>query len=319
MSGGSAATTDMKVFTGSIHPGLAREICEYLNISPGEISVRKFSDGESYCQILENVRGADVFIIQPTCPPVNHNLMELLIMLDAAKRSSASRITAVLPYYGYARQDRKDRPRVPISAKLVADILATAGAERILTMDLHSPAIQGFFNIPVDHLFAAPVIVEHVQRLKIPDLVVVSPDAGGVERARAFAKRLGAGLAIMDKRRPEPNVSEILHVVGDVRGKNVLIVDDIIDTAGTVSNTARALVDNGARKVYACFSHGILSGPARERLESAPLEALWVTNTVPLHESWKNYRRITVLSVAALLGEAIARIHNNASVSSLFD
>jgi ribose-phosphate pyrophosphokinase len=309
----------MKIFCGSSHPSLAREIAEYLNVSLGDIAIRKFSDGESYCQINENIRGADVFLIQPTCPPVNHNLMELLIMLDAAKRSSASRITAVLPYFGYARQDRKDKPRVPISAKLVADLLTSAGAHRVLTMDLHSPAIQGFFDIPVDHLFAAPVIVEHIQRLKIPDLVVVSPDAGGVERARAFGKRLGAGLAIMDKRRPEPNVAEILHVVGEVRQRNVLIVDDIIDTAGTVASTAQALMQNGARKVYACFTHGILSGPAREKLEGAPLESVWVTNTMPLNDSWKNYRRITVLSVAALLGEAIARIHNNASVSSLFD
>ncbi len=309
----------MKIFTGSAHPSLAREICEYLNVTLGDAQVRRFSDGESYCQINENIRGADVYMIQPSCPPVNHNLMELLIMLDAAKRSSASRITAVLPYYGYARQDRKDKPRVPISAKLVADLLTSAGANRVLTMDLHSPAIQGFFDIPVDHLFAAPVIVDHIQRLKIPDLVVVSPDAGGVERARAFGKRLGAGLAIMDKRRPEPNVSEILHVIGEVRNRNVLIVDDIIDTAGTMASTARALVENGARKVYACFTHAILSGPARERLEGAPIEALWVTNTTPLQETWKNYRRITVLSVATLLGEAIARIHNNASVSSLFD
>jgi len=315
----ASGTSEMKIFTGSAHPSLAREICEYLNASLGDIAVRKFSDGESYCQINENIRGADVFLIQPTCPPVNHNLVELLIMLDAAKRSSASRITAVLPYYGYARQDRKDKPRVPISAKLVADLLSTAGAQRVLTIDLHSPSIQGFFDVPVDHLFAAPVIVDHIQRLKIPDLVVVSPDAGGVERARAFARRLRAGLAIMDKRRPEPNVSEILHVVGDVRGRNVLIVDDIIDTAGTLLATSKALVENGARKVYACFTHGILSGPARERLESAPIESIWVTNTTPLQDSWKTYRRITVLSVAALLGEAIARIHNNSSVSSLFD
>jgi len=312
-------SNSMKIFSGTSHPSLGREICEYLNVTPGEILVRKFSDGESYCQINDNIRGADVFLLQPTCPPVNHNLMELLIMLDAAKRSSASRITAVLPYYGYARQDRKDKPRVPISAKLVADLLTSAGAHRVLTMDLHSPAIQGFFDVPVDHLFAAPVLVEHIQRLKIADLVVVSPDAGGVERARAFGKRLGAGLAIMDKRRPEPNVSEILHVIGDVRGRNVLIVDDIIDTGGTLASTARTLVENGARKVYACFTHAILSGPARERLENAPLESIWVTNTIPLNDAWKNNRRITVLSVAALLGEAIARIHNNSSVSSLFD
>ncbi|MEE9217549.1 MAG: ribose-phosphate pyrophosphokinase [Acidobacteriota bacterium] len=309
----------MKIFTGNSHSSLAREICAYLKVPLGDIAIRKFSDGESYCQIKENIRGADVFLIQPTCPPVNHNLMELLIMLDAAKRSSASRITAVLPYYGYARQERKDRPRVPISAKLVADLLTSAGAHRILTMDLHSPAIQGFFDIPVDHLFAAPVIVEHIQNVKLPNLVVVSPDAGGVERARAFAKRLGGGLAIMDKRRSEPNISEVLHVVGEVRDCTALIVDDIIDTAGTVVSTAKALRDNGVRKVYGCFTHGILSGPARERLQNAPLDSIWITNTIPLAEDWKGSPRITVVSVSALLGEAISRIHNNSSVTSLFD
>ena len=316
----AAATSDMKLFTGSSHPALGDDICKYLDISPGNIAIRKFSDGESYCQINDNIRGADVYLLQPTGPPANHNLMEMLIMLDAAKRSSASRITAVLPYYGYARQDRKDRPRVPISAKLVADLLTKGGADRILTMDLHSPAIQGFFDIPVDHLFAAPVLVEHIEKRSIPDLVVVSPDAGGVERARAFAKRLGGvGLAIMDKRRPEPNVAETLNVVGEVRGCNALIVDDIIDTAGTVVSTAQTLVANGAKKVYACFTHGILSGPARERLETAPLETVWITNTIPLVDTWKNYRPLQVVSVAALLGEAISRIHSNSSVTSLFN
>ncbi len=316
----AAATSDMKLFTGSSHPALGDDICKYLDISPGNIAIRKFSDGESYCQINDNIRGADVYLLQPTGPPANHNLMEMLIMLDAAKRSSASRITAVLPYYGYARQDRKDRPRVPISAKLVADLLTKGGAGRILTMDLHSPAIQGFFDIPVDHLFAAPVLVEHIEKRSIPDLVVVSPDAGGVERARAFAKRLGGvGLAIMDKRRPEPNVAETLNVVGEVRGCNALIVDDIIDTAGTVVSTAQTLVANGAKKVYACFTHGILSGPARERLETAPLETVWITNTIPLVDTWKNYRPLQVVSVAALLGEAISRIHSNSSVTSLFN
>ncbi|MEE9231708.1 MAG: ribose-phosphate pyrophosphokinase [Acidobacteriota bacterium] len=316
----TAATSGMKLFTGASHPALGDEICKYLDISPGNIAIRKFSDGESYCQIKENIRGADVFFVQPTGPPANHNLMELLIMLDAAKRSSASRITAVLPYYGYARQDRKDRPRVPISAKLVADLLTKGGADRILTMDLHSPAIQGFFDIPVDHLFAAPVLVEHIEKHAIPDLVVVSPDAGGVERARAFAKRLGGvGLAIMDKRRPEPNVAETLHVVGDVKGCNALIVDDIIDTAGTVVSTAKSLLTNGVKKVYACFTHGILSGPARERLDKAPLETVWITNTIPLLDTWKDYRPLNMVSVAALLGEAISRIHCNSSVTSLFD
>ena len=276
-----------------------------------------FSDGEICCQITENVRGKDVFIVQPTCRPVNTNLMELLIMIDAFKRSSASRITAVMPYYGYARQDRKDKPRVPISSKLVADLLTAAGANRVLSMDLHAGQIQGFFNIPVDHLYAAPVLIEYLKNLNIPNLTVVSPDAGGVERARAFAKLLGVGLAIVDKRRVAANVAEVLHLIGDVAGKNIIICDDIIDTAGTLVNTVRALKDKGAAKIFACATHGILSGPAMERLGGAPLEKLIVTNTIPVDES-KKLPNMVVLSVAGLLGKAIRSIHKETSVSNLF-
>jgi len=308
----------IKVFSGNAHPQLAREISDFLKIPLGAIQLTRFSDGECYCQILENVRGNDVFAIQPACPPVNENLMELLILMDALKRSSASRITAVLPYYGYARQDRKDKPRVPISAKLVADLISAAGADRVLTLDLHAPAIQGFFNIPVDHLFAAPVLIEHVARLRIPDLVIVSPDAGGVERARAYAKRLNASLAIIDKRRTEKNVAEILHVIGEVRGMNALIVDDIVDTAGTLMGTVKALKHEGAQKVYACFTHAVLSGPAVERLRGSELEQVLVTDTLPIDEGKKAEARLQILSIAPLLGEAIRRIHTNSSVSSLF-
>jgi len=260
----------------------------------------------------------DVFVIQPTCPPVDPNLMELLTIIDALKRSSAARITAVLPYYGYARQDRKDKPRVPISAKLVADLLTAAGADRILAMDLHAPAIQGFFDIPVDHLFAAPVLIEHVARLKLKNLVIVSPDAGGVERARAYAKRLTASLAIIDKRRGEKNEPKVMHVIGDVEGRNCLIVDDIVDTAGTLTGTVQALHRNGARSIYGCFSHAVLSGPAVERIRASEMALTVVTNSIPLDEEKRKAGRITVLSVASLLGEAIKRIHTNSSVSSLF-
>lgn len=308
----------LKVFTGSAHPTLAREICQVLKIPIGAIEVRRFADGESYCQILENVRGMDVFVIQPTCPPVDQNLMELLVMIDAFKRSSAARITAVLPYYGYARQDRKDKPRVPISAKLVADLLTAAGAERILTMDLHAPAIQGFFDIPVDHLFAAPVLIESVARLNLKDLVIVSPDAGGVERARAYAKRLNATLAIIDKRRGEKNEPQVMHVIGEVKGRNCLIVDDIVDTGGTLTGTVQALARKGARAVYGCFSHAVLSGPAIERIRASEMAQTVVTNSIPIPEDKRKAARITVLSIAALLGEAIKRIHTNSSVSSLF-
>jgi len=312
------ADGELKVFSGSAHPGLAREICDYLGIPPGNVEVRRFADGEAYCQILENVRGTDVFVIQPTCPPVDQNLMELLLMLDAFKRSSAARVTAVLPYYGYARQDRKDKPRVPISAKLVADLLTASGAQRILAMDLHAPAIQGFFNIPVDHLFAAPVLIEHAARLGLKDLVIVSPDAGGVERARAYAKRLGASLAIIDKRRGEKGEPQVMHVIGEVDGRNCLIVDDIIDTAGTLTGTVQALTRNGAKVIYGCFSHAVLSGPAVERIRKSEMAMTVVTNSIPLDEEKRKAGRITTLSVAGLLGEAIKRIHTDSSVSSLF-
>jgi ribose-phosphate pyrophosphokinase len=308
----------IKIFSGNAHPQLAREICEYLGVPLGSLNLTRFSDGECYCQVLENVRGTDVFAIQPVSTPANENLMELLILMDALKRSSAQRITAVLPYYGYARQDRKDKPRVPISAKLVADLISATGADRVLTMDLHAPAIQGFFNIPVDHLFAAPVLIEYVAQQSIPDLVIVSPDAGGVERARAYAKRLGASLAIIDKRRTDKNVAEILHVVGEVEGKNALIVDDIVDTAGTLTGTVQALKQEGVRKIYACFTHAVLSGPSVERLRASELEQVVVTNTIPVEPRKQKEARLKVLSVAGLLGEAIQRIHTNSSVSSLF-
>jgi ribose-phosphate pyrophosphokinase len=310
--------SNLKVFTGSAHPTLGQEICRYLGISTGGIEARRFADGEAYCQIIENIRGADVFVIQPTCPPVDSNLMELLVMIDALKRSSAERITAVLPYYGYARQDRKDKPRVPISAKLVADLLTAAGADRILTMDLHAPAIQGFFDIPVDHLFAASVLIEYLAKMSLDDPVIVSPDAGGVERARAYAKRLDASLAIIDKRRGERNEPQVMHVIGEVEGRTCIIVDDIVDTAGTLTGTVKALVDEGARSVYGCFSHAVLSGPAIERVRAMEMKLMLVTNSIPLAEEKRQAARITVLSISALLGEAIRRIHTNSSVSSLF-
>jgi ribose-phosphate pyrophosphokinase len=309
---------EMKVFAGNGNPKLARAICDYLRLPLGDWKLSRFSDGEVYCQILENVRGTDVFVIQPTCHPVNENIMELLIAVDAMKRSSAARITAVIPYYGYARQDRKDKPRVPISAKVVADLLTAAGVDRLLTMDLHAPAIQGFFDLPVDHLFAAPVLLDWVDRQRFTDLTVVSPDAGGVERARAFAKKLGAGLVIIDKRRVEANVAETMNVIGEVAGCNCVIVDDIVDTAGTLVGTVQALQEKGAKSVHACFSHAVLSGPAMQRIESAPLEHVVVTDSIALPESKANHPKLTVLSVASLLGEAIARIHSNSSVSSLF-
>jgi ribose-phosphate pyrophosphokinase len=318
MNEAPAIDGDLKVFTGTAHPGLAREICQTLGIALGAADVRRFADGESYCHILENIRGTDVFVIQPTCPPVDANLMELLVMLDAFKRSSAARVTAVLPYYGYARQDRKDKPRVPITAKLVADLLTAAGAARILAMDLHAPAIQGFFDIPVDHLFAAPVLIDHVAKMNLQDLVIVSPDAGGVERARAYAKRLDAALAIIDKRRGEKNEPQVMHVIGEVDGRNCLIVDDMVDTAGTLVGTVQALTKEGARAVYGCFSHAVLSGPAIERIRSMEMVETVVTNSIPIDEARARAGRITVLSIAGLLGEAIRRIHTNSSVSSLF-
>jgi len=310
---------ELKVFCGRAHPSLGQEICEYLNLEAGKVSTYNFSDGEIFCQIDENVRGSDVFVVQPTCHPVNENLMELLVMLDGLKRSSATRVTAVLPYYGYARQDKKDRPRVPITAKLVADLISRAGADRILTMDLHAAQIQGFFDVPVDHLFAAPVLLEAIRQLEIPDLVIVSPDAGGVERARAIAKRLAADLAILDKRRTGPNEAEVMNVIGDVNGRNVLIVDDIIDTAGTLTKAIEALRKQGAQRLLAAGIHGVLSGPALERISKCqPLERVLITDTTPVDKKVERCAKLQPLSVAPLLGEAICRIHENSSVSSLF-
>jgi ribose-phosphate pyrophosphokinase len=309
---------ELKIFGGRAHPALVQEICDYLNLPAGRAQAYNFSDGETFCQIEENVRGSDVFVVQPTCAPVNENLMELLIMLDSFKRSSASRITAVVPYYGYARQDKKDKPRVPITAKLVADLISKAGATRVLTLDLHAGQIQGFFDVPVDHLFAAPVILDAVREMEIPDLVVVSPDAGGVERARAIAKRLSAGLAIVDKRRTGPNVAEVMNVIGEVAGKNVLIVDDIVDTAGTLTKTVDALKKEGTLRILAAGIHGVLSGPAIDRIAASPLELVFVTNTTPLDGKLARLDKLRALSVAPLLGEAIQRIHEDSSVSSLF-
>ena len=298
---------------------LAQEICARLGADPGHVSLYSFSDGENYVQIDENVRGADVFIIQPTCPPVNDHLMELLIMLDAFKRSSARRVTAVVPYYGYARQDRKDKPRVPITSKLVADLITAAGADRVLTLDLHAAQIQGFFNIPVDHLFAAPVIVGHLRSLNLPDLTIVSPDAGGVERARAYAKRLGATLAIVDKRRVAANRTEVMNIIGEVEDRNVFIVDDIIDTAGTLIHTAEALLAKGARSISASCTHAVLSGPAIDRINSSKLQTVITTNSMPTVDKEAECPKLKTLSIADLLAEAIKRIHNEDSVSSLFN
>ena len=315
----SVMSRDLRIFTGSAHPGLGEAIARSLGVPLGRAHLARFSDGEVWFQIQDNVRGADVFVVQPTSPPVNENLMELLVMLDAFKRSSASRITAVIPYYGYARQDRKDRPRVPISAKLVADLLSSAGTDRILTMDLHASQIQGFFDVPVDHLFAAPVIMDYVSRQKLPKLTVVSPDAGGVERARAYAKRLEAALAIVDKRRETPNVAEVHHVIGDVEGRTALIVDDIVDTAGTLGKVAEAIKNAGAREVLASCSHAVLSGTAIEKIEKSPLSKLIVTDSIP-HPPEKRAEsdKIVTLSVAELLGKAIKNIHEETSVTSLF-
>jgi ribose-phosphate pyrophosphokinase len=313
------ARSSLKVFSGSAHPMLAQEIADFLCVPLGQARLHRFPDTEVSFQIDENIRGTDVFIVQPTSRPVDDNIMELCVMIDAFRRSSAARITAVIPYYGYARQDRKDKPRVPISAKLVANLLSAAGANRILTMDLHKAQIQGFFDIPVDHLFAAPVIIDYLSRQHVPNLTVVSPDAGGAERARAYAKRLGAELAIIDKRRSsETGIAEIMHVIGDVRGRTCVLQDDIIDTAGTMVKAAQALKDNGAASIIACAVHGVLSGPALTRIDASPLEKLVVTNTVPLSESCANSHKITCLSVARLLGQAIRSIHEETSVSSLF-
>jgi ribose-phosphate pyrophosphokinase len=307
-----------KLFSGTANRPLADEIARHIGVHVGEAKLQRFADGEVYFQLLENVRGVDVFVVQPTCYPVDQNLVELLIIIDALKRASAARITVVVPYYGYARQDRKDRPRVAISAKLIADLLTTAGANRALFVDLHAAQIQGFFNIPVDHLFASPVLVSYFRELNLPNLTVVSPDAGGVERARFFAQKMGAPLAIVDKRRTDINVAEVMNVVGDVEGKNCLIIDDIIDTAGTLVKTVDALYANGAETVYACASHAIFSGPAIERIAASRLVEVVVTNTVPLREAAQKLPKIKVLSIAGLLGAAIESIHMETSVSTLF-
>ncbi len=313
---------ELKIFSGSAHPQLAREIADYLGISVGQQRLRRFPDTEVSFQIDENIRGTDVFIVQPTCATpagsVDQALMELMIMIDAFRRSSAARITAVIPYYGYARQDRKDKPRVPISAKLVANLLGAAGANRVLTMDLHKAQIQGFFDIPVDHLFAAPVIIEHLTRKNYPNLTIVAPDAGGAERARAYAKRLGGELAVVDKRRSDDGTAEVMNVIGDVAGRTCIIQDDIIDTAGTIQKAADALKKAGAERVIGCAVHGVLSGPALSRIENSALESLIVTNTIPMTDERARCGKIQVLSVARLLGQAIRSIHEETSVSSLF-
>jgi ribose-phosphate pyrophosphokinase len=307
-----------KIFSGTANDALAKEVCEKLGLPLGQTRIDKFSDGETYVQILENVRGGDVFLIQPTCDPVNEHLLQLLLLIDALKRASARRITVVVPYFGYARQDRKDRPRVPISSKLVADLLTTAGADRALVVDLHAPQIQGFFNIPVDHLFASPVLVGHFKELDLPDLTVVSPDAGGVERARFFAKKMDSALAIVDKRRVDLDVTEVMHVIGDVDGRTCVILDDIIDTAGTLVKTCQALLDAGAKQVYACATHPVLSGPAIERISQSGLVKVVVTNTIPLTEAGRNEPKIRQLSIAGLIASAIQSIHEETSVSRLF-
>jgi len=310
--------TQLKVFSGNANPVLAAKICAALGSTPGNVSVKTFSDGEIHLQVQENVRGADCFVVQPTCTPVDHYLMEVLLMMDALKRASAARITAVLPYYGYARQDRKDRPRMPISARLVANLIQTAGADRVLALDLHAAQIQGFFDVPVDHLFAAPVMIEYFDSIGRRDMTVVSPDAGGVERARAFAKRLNSPLAIIDKRRTDANVAEVMHIIGDVEGRHCLIVDDLIDTAGTLVKAAEALLEKGASSVTACATHPVLSGPAVERIEASKILEVVVTNSIPLSEAASRSSRIKTLSVAPLLARAIQSIHEDGSVSTLF-
>ena len=309
---------ELKVFSGSAHQGLSREIAAFLGVGLGQARLRRFPDSEVSFQIDENIRGTDVFVVQPTSNPVDQHLMELMIMIDAFRRSSASRITAVLPYYGYARQDRKDKPRVPISAKLVANVLSAAGTNRVLTMDLHKAQIQGFFDIPVDHLFAAPVIIDYLARLDYSKLTMVSPDAGGAERARAYAKRLDAELAIIDKRRSDDGTAEVMNVIGDVEGRTCILQDDIIDTAGTITKGASALKAKGAARVIACAVHGVLSGPAIERIEKSPIDKLIVTNTIPMSPAGAACSKVVVLSVARLLGQAIKSIHEETSVSSLF-
>jgi ribose-phosphate pyrophosphokinase len=307
----------LKIFSGNANQGLAQEIAEYLGVEVGAAKVKRFLDGEISIAIDESVRGSDVFVIQPTSTPVNDNIMELLIMIDALRRASARRITAVIPYYGYARQERKTRARDPITAKLMANVITTAGARRVVTMDLHAPAIQGFFDIPVDHLPGVPILAEYFLNKGLNDIVVVSPDLGGVTRARNLAERIGASIAIIDKRRPEPNVAEIMHVIGELEGKTVIMIDDIIDTAGTITQGAAALMERGAKEVYACCTHPVLSGPALDRLQKSVIKEVVITNTIQLPED-KRLDKIKVLSVAPLLGEAIIRIHEDLSVSKLF-
>ncbi|MBA2503134.1 MAG: ribose-phosphate pyrophosphokinase [Pyrinomonadaceae bacterium] len=313
-----STTGGIKVFSGNAHPELAVEICDHLGCELGDATAGRFSDGEFNFQITENVRGADVFIVQPTCPPTDANLMELLIMLDAFCRSSAERVTAVIPYYGYARSDKKDRPRVPIAAKLASNLISKAGAHRVLTMDLHAAQIQGFFDIPVDHLYAAPVMIGYYQANPMPNLTVVAPDTGGAERARAYAKRLGAELALCDKRREKPNVAEVMNVVGDVRGRSCLIVDDMCDTGGSLTKVARALKEAGAERIHACFTHPVLSGCAVEKLGQSDIEQVVTTNTIPLGDCQSRSEHIKILSIAPLLAQAIRSIHEETSVSSLF-
>ncbi len=311
--------TDFKVFSGTANPSLTEGICQALKCPVGEAMIKRFADGETHLQIQENVRGADVFVVQPTCTPVDQHLMELLLMIDAFKRASAERITAVLPYYGYARQDRKDRPRMPISAKLVASLLERAGASRVLALDLHAAQIQGFFDIPVDHLFAAPVMVDYFEtKYNRSDLIIVSPDAGGVERARSFAKRLNTPLAIIDKRRTDANVAEVMNIIGEVDGKHCLMVDDLVDTAGTLVKGVEALLEQGAKSVRACSTHPVLSGPAVDRINSSPLVELIVTDSIPLSDAAAACKKIKVLSVASLLARAIQSIHEGGSISTLF-
>ncbi len=314
-----ALFTDFKVFSGTANLELTKEICQFLGCPLGDVMIKRFADGETHLQIQENVRGADVFLVQPTSTPVDHSLMELLLLIDAFKRASAERITAVLPYYGYARQDRKDKPRMPISAKLVASLLETAGANRVLALDLHAAQIQGFFDIPVDHLFAAPVMVEYFQKRYEPgELIVVSPDAGGVERARAFAKRMNAPLAIIDKRREEANVAEVMNIIGSVSGKHCLVVDDLVDTAGTLVKGVEALLEQGAKSVTGCATHAVLSGPAVERITDSPLRELVVTNSIPLRAEAAKCPKIKDLSIASLLARGIQSIHEGGSISTLF-
>jgi ribose-phosphate pyrophosphokinase len=309
----------IKLFTGNAHKGLAKEIADDLDIPVGDATVSKFSDGEITVHINENVRGTDVFVLQPTCMPVNHNIMELLLMVDALKRASAHRITAVIPYYGYARQDRKVQPRVPISAKLVADLITAAGTNRVLTMDLHAAQIQGFFDIPVDNLYASPVLLDYVHnKYNSQELVIVSPDAGGVERARSFAKKLQCSIAIIDKRREVANISQIMNVIGEVKGKDAIILDDMVDTGGTTIQAVSALKEKGAKNVIAACTHAVLSGNAVEKVNNSVLEELIVTNTIPLDSKKDMCKKLTVLSIATLIGEAIKRIHEESSISSLF-